>query len=146
MVPEATWTSEQLCQILPAFFDEYWATVRGFSDDSLARLRDRAPHVGKRFCLDLDYFREYIWNEELADVQAALHNDIHPLFQPANLLTSLSMGEAFEQLCPALRLATMFITDDCALQRFAHVRFPEAIACTDGVNMLIRPAGSITNE
>jgi hypothetical protein len=146
IVLEATWTSTKLQQILPAFLDEYWATERGFSDATLDISRDGTPYGRKRVSPDMDYFRDFIWNDEPADMQAALHNAIHPLFQPANFLTYLPRGEVLEQLCPALRLATMFITHDCALQWFAHVRFSEETARTDGVKMLKRPAGSITSE
>lgn len=79
------------------------------------------------------------------DPALGLRNAMHLFFQPANFLTELSLDEVRDVLQPALQLTSNFLTDDHALEWFAHNRFAKLIPA-DGPGMLIRHAEPMTKD
>lgn len=149
LVSDAPWTSSVLPEALPRFFAEYWSTEPGFSDVTLMQIRKHLPEVQELTHAEGLHFFTNILNHDPVDLTVALQygfKHIHTLFQPGNFLTSLPMEEVYGQLFPALRLATMFVTNERALQWFAHILFSEIAHGPDGIKILIRPVGEITKE
>lgn len=73
-----------------------------------------------------------------------LDNQVHPMFELSKWITELPMHEVEAQLLPAFRLATKILTNDKALEWFAHVRFVTPVKHVSGMRQLIREAEPVT--
>ncbi|KAF2829505.1 hypothetical protein CC86DRAFT_404143 [Ophiobolus disseminans] len=131
---------------LRGLFEKYWDADPAFSPFKLDEYRQGWLKVQSIYPSSQSYADPLIEDNFPSDPAAVIHNEIHPLFQPANFITNLPLGEVRDVLQPAFQLASCFISDDRALEWFVHVRYATMLPVQAGPGILIRRAGPITSH
>jgi hypothetical protein len=122
---------------------EHFATHEDFSETTLNKVRNTIPQAKLPHT---PFLQQYILDPEpITDPSAFLDNPIHPIFKAKNwIIPPYAIRTDYTHLIPALQLASQLITNDRALQWFAHVRFSECIQSGAGPKLLVRQDGPIT--
>lgn len=126
------------------------ASEKDFSAEKLDRIRSGTSFEYNTLWSTRSFWRKYVIDRTPPPTASELlDNEIHPLFQWSNWISTLPMHEVKMQLDTALQLATKFITDDHALAWFVRVRFTDRAEFNpSGINRLMCEKGiqSITRE
>jgi hypothetical protein len=128
-------------------FERYWKSEPAFSEPTLDKYRNDTANVSELPWPTSRGSQDDLFKDEFpTDPALGLHNTIHTFFQPANFLTRLPLDEVHDVLQPALQLASQFLTNDHALEWFAHNKFSTMLPANSGPAMLIRRANPVIKD
>jgi len=145
--PSALWTQWSGPSEFRGPFERYWKSDPAFSKSTLDEYRNNTAKVSKAPWPTSRGTEDGLLKDDFpTDPALRLHNQIHPFFQPTNFITELPLDEVRDVLQPVLQLASQFLTDDHALEWFAHAKFATLYPTKNAPGMLIRRAEPLTKD